>query len=137
MKYRCSDQISEELAEFVESFAVYAELEKGLSSHTVQGYFSDLEQCAGFLKNLGVDNWLSVNADHISSWISSLSVDDYAVSSLARKLTSVRLLARFLVKESVRQDDFSELLSGPKMIRQLPLTLTPVSYTHLTLPTKA
>lgn len=125
MKYRCSERIPERLAELIESFAVYAELEKGLSPHSVQGYFGDLEQCAGFLKGLGIENWLSVKADHISFWISSLSGDDYAVSSLARKLTSVRLLARFLVRESIRPDDFSELLSGPKMIRKLPLTLSP------------
>lgn len=123
--YRCSSRIPELLAEFIEAFAVHAELEKGLSTNTVSGYFSDLEQCAGFLKSLGIKEWNNVSHDHISLWISSLSGDDYAVASLARKLTSIRLMARFLVKESIRKDDFSELLAGPKMVRRLPLTLSP------------
>ncbi|MCZ6672340.1 MAG: site-specific tyrosine recombinase XerD [Verrucomicrobia bacterium] len=124
MKYRCSSRIPELLAEYVEAFAVYAELEKGLSHNSVAGYFGDLEQCAGFLKTLGVEDWGSVKPDHISLWISTLSGDDYAVASLARKLTSIRLMAKFLVKESIREDDFSELLAGPKMVRRIPLTLS-------------
>jgi len=123
--YRCSSKIPETLAEIVEAFAIHAELEKGLSPNTMAGYFSDLEQCAGFLTSLGIKEWILVKPEHISLWISSLSGDDYAVASLARKLTSVRLMARFLVRESIRPDDFSELLSGPKMVRRMPLTLTP------------
>ena len=122
--YRCSSKVPELLAEQVEAFAVQAELEKGLSANTVAGYFADLEQCAGFLKSLGIEDWVFVQPEHISLWISSLSGDDYAVASLARKLTSIRLMARFLVKESVRKDDFSELLSGPKLVRSIPLTLS-------------
>jgi len=122
--YRCSSRIPDLLAELIEGFAVHIELEKGLSSNSVAGYFGDLEQCAGFLKSLGVTNWEAVKSDHISLWISSLSGDDYAVASLARKLTSIRLMARFLVRENIRSDDFSELLSGPKMVRRIPLTLS-------------
>ena len=121
--YRCSSRIPELLAELIEAFAVHVELEKGLSTNSVAGYFSDLEQCAGFLKSLGVKDWTAVRSEHISLWISSLSGDDYAVSSLARKLTSIRLMARFLVRKHIRNDDFSELLSGPKMTRRIPQTL--------------
>ena len=123
--YRCVARIPEQLAEFIEAFAVHVELEKGLSQNTVSGYFSDLEQCAGFLKSLNLTDWTQVSHDHISLWISSLSGDDYAVASLARKLTSIRLMARFLVKEDIRKDDFSELITGPKMVRRLPETLNP------------
>lgn len=129
--YRCSSRIPELLAEYIEAFAVHCELEKGLSANTLAGYFSDLEQCAGFLKSLGLKDWNGVRSEHISLWISSLSGDEYAVASLARKLTSVRLMARFLVRESVREDDFSELLSGPKMVRQIPLTLSAVEVERL------
>lgn len=121
---RCSSRIPDDLAEWIDAFVVYAELEKGLSKNTVSGYFSDLEQCAGFLKSLGVVDWSRVSHEHISLWISSLTGDDYAVASLARKLTSIRLFARFLVREGFREDDFSELLAGPKMVRRLPETLS-------------
>ncbi len=124
MKYHCSARIPSLLAEQVEAFSVYLHLERGLSPNTLDGYFSDLEQCCGFLTSLQIEDWRQVKAEHISLWISSLSGDDYAVSSLARKLTSIRMMSRFLVRESIRNDDFCDLLSGPKMVRRIPETLS-------------
>ena len=48
----------------------------------------------------------------------------YAVSSVARKLTSVRMLARYLVGEGELKNDFTELTEGPRGHRRLPTILT-------------
>ena len=45
-------------------------------------------------------------------------------TSQARKLTALRVFARFLVRENVRKDDFTALLVGPKVGRPLPGTLS-------------
>jgi integrase/recombinase XerD len=42
---------------------------------------------------------------------------------LARKLTALRMLARFLVREKRRDTDFTALLKGPKLARNIPGTL--------------
>lgn len=47
------------------------------------------------------------------------------VSSLARKLTALRGLARYLVREKLREDDFTALLASPKQVRSIPGTLSP------------
>ncbi len=124
MKYQCSPRIPRPLGEKVEAFSVYADLEKGLSPHTVEGYFSDLEQFCGCLASLKIEDWSKVKAEHVSLWISFLSGDGYAVSSLARKLSSIRMMSRFLVREGMRKDDFCEWLAGPKMVRSIPQTLS-------------
>jgi len=124
MQYRCAERIPLDLASPIESLMVFLELERGLSRHTLDGYFGDLEQCCGFLKSLKLDDWQSVEPRHISEWISSLSEDEYAVASLARKLTSIRMLAKYLVRERLREDDFSELIHGPKLVRRVPDTLS-------------
>ncbi len=46
------------------------------------------------------------------------------MASLARKLTALRGLARYLVSQRLRTDDFTELLSGPKLTRRIPGTLS-------------
>lgn len=112
-------------AETIDAFLAYMGLERGLSANTVAGYENDLNQLAASLAGQGVDGWDAVNADHVSAWIASLSQDEYEASSLARKLSAARMLARFLVKENVRPDDFCELLSAPKLARHLPGTLSP------------
>jgi integrase/recombinase XerD len=110
---------------------VYLELERGLSRHTLSAYESDLTQCARHLHELGAKDWRTVRDDQISSWIATLTREKYSVASLARKLTTIRMLARFLVRENLRADDFSALLPSPKLRRKLPGTLTAAELTRL------
>ena len=108
----------------IDAFIGYLELERGLSRHTVTGYESDLRQCARFLVRRGVPGWRTVEAAQLTDWIYSLSEEEFAVSSLARKLTALRMLARHLVRERVCDRDFTELLIGPKLVRKIPGALT-------------
>ena len=101
-------------------FLAWLQLEKGLSDNTVAAYEGDLVQCACFLAGRGIADWRSVATDDASAWIASLTKGGYAVASLARKLSAVRMLARYLVAENLRPDDFTELLANPKKQRHLP-----------------
>ena len=114
----------ERFLELMDSFLAYLELERGVSDNTIEGYGGDLTQFAEFLSGLGVDDWKCVQAPHVTLWVRSLSGADYAVASLARKLSAVRVMAKFLVRERCRPDDFSELIEAPKLMRRLPATLT-------------
>ncbi len=107
-----------------DALLAHLELERGLSRNTLAAYESDLTQCAKHLHGLGVQDWRATKPAQVSSWLATLTKGDYAVASLARKLTAVRLLARFLVRENLRKDDFAALLPGPKPRRKLPGTLT-------------
>ncbi len=111
-------------AEQIDAFLAYIALERGLSKHTEAGYENDLRQLAAFLQKRGVGGWKDVSAEDVGQWVHSLGEDDYVPASLARKLSAVRMLARFLVKENVRPDDFTELLETPKLVRKLPGTLS-------------
>jgi integrase/recombinase XerD len=108
----------------IDGYIVFLGLERGLSPHTQTGYQTDLDQCAHFLSRQGAADWRSVSGDAVAEWIHSLGRDDFTVASLARKLTALRGLARYLVREESRADDFTELLSAPKLARRIPGTLT-------------
>jgi len=108
----------------ISDFLAWIQLEKGLAENTVNSYEADLSQCALSLFEQGVRGWLEVRLEHISHWLSSLTKDSYAVASLSRKLSAVRMLARFLVGEDVMNNDFTELLENPKKGRRLPHCLS-------------
>lgn len=110
--------------ELTDSFLAGIELEKGLSKNTVQSYYHDLKQCAIFLTSLGVDGWKNVKTEHISLWLSKLTLEVYSTKSLSRKLSALRMLAKNLVREGIRKDDFVELISLPKLVKKLPSTLS-------------
>ena len=105
-------------------FLAWTQLERGLADNTTNSYESDLAQCARFLHEMGATDWSAVQAEQVSAWVASLTKGGYAVSSLARKLSSVRMLARYLVAEELRPDDFTELLVNPRKERHLPETLS-------------
>mgnify|MGYP002778475256 CR=1 FL=1 len=109
------------MGETIQRFGNELTLERGRSDHTLVGYESDLRQCAVWLAaRHGVRDWREVTPAHATDWLYSLSGDKFAVSSLSRKLSALRGLARHLVREEARPDDFTALLQGPKRVRRVP-----------------
>ncbi|MDG1138200.1 MAG: site-specific tyrosine recombinase XerD [Opitutales bacterium] len=104
----------------ISAFLAWVQLEKGLASNTVESYEKDLVQCAVHLKGQGVSNWQNVGLEHLSAWLASLTEHEYAASSLSRKLSAVRMLAKFLKGEGKLDQDFTELLANPRKARHLP-----------------
>ncbi|HSY53803.1 MAG TPA: site-specific tyrosine recombinase XerD [Opitutaceae bacterium] len=130
MKARRS-QAPAAFAEEIDGFIGFLELERGLSARTTESYQGDLDQCARFLAKCGVADWRDAQPRHLSDWIYALSGDDYTVASLARKLTALRVFARHLVREKIRTDDLTAQLTGPKLVRKIPGTLTPAEVGRL------
>ena len=115
----------EQLAGEIDAFIAYIDLEKGLAKNTFLSYQGDLEDCASFLsRKKKISSWVDVTSADLTDWIYTLSGNDYTVSSLARKLSSLRMFFRFLIREKTRLDDPTELMLGPKLIRKIPGTLT-------------
>jgi integrase/recombinase XerD len=100
-------------------------LERGLSRNTLTSYRSDLDQAAAFFARKNVGDWRGVTRVHAGEWVRSLDGRTCAPASQARKLTSLRGLARFLVREKIRDDDFTAVVARPKLARKIPNTLTP------------
>ena len=111
-------------ADAIDGFLSYVELEKGLARNTARSYESDLKQAAHQLKALGAAGWTQATVGQLTGWLHWLSDEKFSESSQARKLTAVRMLCRHLVREGLRADDPTALLSGPKFRRKLPQTLS-------------
>src|SRR5688572_15525305 len=109
-------------ADDIDDFLAYIELERGLSRNTAKSYENDLRQAAHTLKRRGASGWNKVTQKHLTGWLHGLNDEKFTESSQARKLTAVRMLFRYLVREGRRPDDPSSLLSGPKFRRKLPQT---------------
>jgi integrase/recombinase XerD len=114
------ESFQEEIRGYLNTIA----LERGLSKNTEVSYRSDLVQAALFLKKHGAASWQKVTPRHLTAWLHSLSDRKLTGSSQARKLSAVRMLCRHLVRERIRPDDPTELLSSPKLRRKLPETLS-------------
>ena len=124
MRVEQHSQAPENFVEEIEGFLGFIGLERGLSKNTSAAYRRDLDQAANFFARRGVADWRAVTAAEAGAWVHSLGSPRYTATSLARKLTALRMLARFLVREKIRDDDFTALLAGPKLVRKMPATLS-------------
>lgn len=112
--------------EAVNAYVSTLMLERGLSTHSSEGYQRDLDQLAVFLarSQLAAD-WKDVLPTHLSAWVQQLSGDDLAATSIARKLSALRGFFKHLIRERLLLKDPTEGLATPKLLRRLPGTLTP------------
>src|SRR3954468_10916919 len=105
-----SQESQQPFADDRDAFLAFIDLERGLSKNTVAAYQRDLAQAEGYFGKQGAADWRAVTPAQAAGWIHSLSSARYTVASLSRKLTALRMLARFLVRERRREDDFTALL---------------------------
>ncbi|MBF0427688.1 MAG: site-specific tyrosine recombinase XerD [Magnetococcales bacterium] len=105
-------------------------VEQGLSMNTLEAYRTDLESLAGFLttRNKGL---LDAEREDIALWLEDLYNRGLAATSVARKLSAMRRLFRYLVTQEQRLDDPTRLLDAPKRRRSLPKVLSEREVTDL------
>ncbi|MDE0768368.1 MAG: site-specific tyrosine recombinase XerD [Opitutaceae bacterium] len=117
--------MSDRLLEGLDAFLAFAALEKGLSDNTIQAYQSDIEQFTIFaFKKCRRSDWTEIEGSDVSDWIYELSEGNLSNATLCRKLSALRVLTKFLLSEERIERSFMELVTGPKLRRKMPSSLT-------------
>jgi integrase/recombinase XerD len=104
--------------------------ERNASKNTLDAYKRDLDDYAEFLTTKKRD-FTKANTQTIRDYLSALSKRELATASVARKLSAIRQLHRFLYTEGLRGDDPSSVLEGPRRGRPLPKIMTIEEVTKL------
>ena len=97
--------------------------EQGAGENTIAAYRRDLDDLSAFLARKG-KAFVRATTDDVRGYLADLDVRGFKASSVARKLSALRHLFRFLLAEGMRNDDPAAILSGPKRGRALPKVLS-------------
>jgi integrase/recombinase XerD len=97
--------------------------EQGAGNNTLDAYRRDLTDFSEFLGRKG-QNFSGAGTDVLRDYLADLDTRGFKSSSVARRLSSMRHLFRFLLNERIRSDDPAAILSGPKRGRGLPKVLS-------------
>jgi integrase/recombinase XerD len=97
--------------------------ERGASRNTLDAYRRDLTDFAADLAAAGHDI-ADAQSDDLRGHLARLAKRGLAPSSVARRLSAIRQLYRFLYGEGHRGDDPAAVLEGPKRGRSIPSVLT-------------
>ncbi len=97
--------------------------EQGAGDNTLDAYRRDLTDFSEFLGRKG-QNFAGAGTDELRDYLADLDSRGFKSSSVARRLSAMRHLFRFLLNERIRSDDPAAILSGPKRGRGLPKVLS-------------
>ena len=97
--------------------------EQGAGDNTLGAYRRDLTDFSEFLAPTG-RGFAGVETQALRDYLADLDGRGFKSSSVARRLSAMRHLFRFLLNERIRTDDPAAILSGPKRGRALPKVLS-------------
>src|SRR5215468_11287922 len=107
----------------IELFLDMLAAERGAGPNTLTAYTRDLEDFSDYLvskKRTIAD----ATTEHVRGYLRHLAKREFAASSVARRLSAIRQLYRFLYAEGRRPDDPAAIIEGPKRGRTLPKVLS-------------
>jgi integrase/recombinase XerD len=108
----------------VDAFLDHLRLEVGCSPHTCAAYRTDLVDFARFVRARGVTDLRTVSRAEVTLYLFSLRHRRMSPATVARRLSALRALYRFLVQEGEAGADPTEDVRGPRRRRPLPKVLS-------------
>ncbi|MRT93383.1 tyrosine-type recombinase/integrase [Ancylomarina sp. 16SWW S1-10-2] len=107
---------------YKESFLSYLQYEKRYSKHTLVSYDCDLNQFFSFLTSYGIkeEELVELNFKDIRKWIVSLMNDGCTARTVNRKLSSLKSFFKYLLRESLIQQNPMDKVVGPRQGKKLP-----------------
>ncbi len=108
------------LVEYIE----YLHVERGLSENTEEAYRNDAMFFIEFLDSENIDCFDKITRSHINRYIRKLRQENYASTSITRKIASLRGWFKWMIANEIISSDPTAGLEQPKISRHLPKVLT-------------
>lgn len=113
-----------QMEKILEEFLHQLHLTEGLSRNTLLSYRLDLKKYLVFLKKKKITDLKSIKPENISEFVYHLSRKKLKATSVARNLSAIKKLHKFLLTEGYSDSNPSEMIDSPKLGRSLPQTLS-------------
>lgn len=114
--------------EYLDNFLAILESQKGYSDNTISAYRNDLTQFAKFIREQrGMPTEPNeVSTELVEAYVENLQhgEEQYAASTVARKIAAVKSFFHYLVEQKAIPSDPAFKLSSPKVKKAIPKTLT-------------
>ena len=104
----------------LDTYFEHLRTERQVSPHTLDGYRRDLAKVVAFCEKQRLADWGQLNGPHVRQLIAEQHRQGQSGRSLARLLSSLRGLYRYLNQESRCAHDPAAGISAPKGERRLP-----------------
>ena len=107
----------------IKGFKSYLQIERSLSTNSVQAYIRDVQKSANYAIPLKL-NELKINREDISEFLNTLQKDNISARSQARIISGIKGFYKYLIIEDYINHNPTELIESPKIGLKLPDTLS-------------
>ena len=104
----------------IQEFLSYLESVKQYSKHTISGYKRDLTKLSGYLINIDIEDWQSVNEHELRTFVNSERRRGLSPRSIQRVLSTSRSFFEYLLVEGVIKLSPAQNINSPKSAQLLP-----------------
>jgi integrase/recombinase XerD len=104
----------------IKQFLAYLNVECGLSNNTLSAYRRDLVKFTEYLKGQGIKSPSGISPEDIMRFMDAWRKRGASDTSLARYLSSIRMLFKFLSSQGTIKGDATTLLDTPKIWHRIP-----------------
>lgn len=111
------------MEEFLHEFLHFLRIERNSSQNTIESYQNDLIRYLNFLKSKNIAAFADVTPGVVYELLAALGELGLEATTIARNLTAIRMLHRFLLQEEYCDSDPTTNISFPRLPRRLPDTL--------------
>jgi integrase/recombinase XerD len=108
------------MGDTIKAFLDYLSIEAGLSNNTILGYGRDLKSFAAFCGKEKISGLAQIRPPHIQKYLKNLTSDEKAEASINRALVAIKMFFRYGKLVNLVQNDFTNILEGPKLWQRLP-----------------
>ena len=110
---------------YKKGFRAYLQLEKSLSTNSVDAYTRDIEKLTQYMETAGARKApAELDLKDLESFVQWVSELGMTPSSQARMISGIRQFYRYCLIEQITKDDPTILLEAPKLKRALPDVLS-------------
>ena len=110
------------LAEQIDDYLRYSQIERGLSPNTIAAYQQDLQEFLAYVKEEQMQDW-PLEAVEIDAFLAKERDLGKANSAISRLVSTLRRFYQWLVRQQLIALDPMSQIDAPKREKRMPLAL--------------
>ena len=109
------------MTELIQGFKASLLLEKGLADASIEAYLNDVNDFIRYLdRSSGITEAKEVTRFEIMDYLEYCQESELAVSTISRRLISVKLFFRYLVAENILDENITDVMDSPRLLKLIP-----------------
>lgn len=122
----------QEWQSYIKGFKAFLQLEKSLSTNSVDAYIHDVEKLTQYFEIAGISiPPEKVTLHHLQQFLRWIAELGMTATTQSRVISGLRGFYKYMLLENLIQKDPTEMLESPKTVRKLPSTLNIIEINDL------